>query len=583
MINPLWKGKINLQDLAEPKTDQGKVTFQSVHSVSSYDEFKLVMIKGVKDKESPITINFNPARASYEVQQWNDSFWGTTSEPSPVNSDLFKDFSCLVWNWTSLNWDWFSDQQQPNMCGKVVYDITYDYDAAQEEELEEGLFTTVQQIISPNMDIATKEKTIHDWIVNHVDYDNSTLTGDDGMGYTDYGAFFNGLAVCEGYARLTNRMLYMAGIPNLIVSGNATNSLYSDPSGHAWNMVKLNNDWYQLDVTWDDYGQYGDYTVYYDYYNVTDKVMSGDATASHIWDKTAYPQASQIFDASKYQGMTIDDNQCSIFRPDLCKNELDCIKIDGTWNGNYCIINQPGQLPDQLPVIDSFTSDITSGPVSLAVTFKCQAHDTDGSITAYQWDFDNDGTIDQITTDNTAYHVYSSVGTYQSICYAVDNTGKKTATDSIKITVNDNTDFQCPAAQSCLNFEVLNCDSSNICKQDNLFYKDDTLKLKLNIDSQTADPLKRVDLYVALMFPDGSFWFLTPNAIALWNGGSILSNMAYKQNIEQNSQSFLLLNFTVPQGMTGTYTVYAVFEKAGEALNLSSLLSNLAYRQIICK
>ncbi len=573
IINPLWEGRLNLRPSAGAETKQKQGSFQSVqNTVSSYDEFKLALIKGMKERQSPITIYFNPSRSYSEVQQWNDSFWGTSSTPSPKESDLFHDVPWLIYDWTDLNWNWFSDAQ--NFVTKLTYDITFDYDAVKEKELETGLLTTLQQIISPDMDIATIEKTIHDWIVNHVDYDNATLTGNDDMGYTDYSAFIRGLAVCGGYSRLTSRMLFMAGISNLIAVGNVTSSADS----HAWNMVKLDNDWYQLDVTWDDYGLYGDYTIYYDYYNITDNKMSVD----HIWDKTAYPQAVQIFDAGKYQGM-IENDQCSVFRPYLCSSEIDCIKINGTWNGSYCTINQS---PDKPPVIDSFTSDITSGFVSLNVVFICQAHDTGGTIIAYQWDFNNDGIIDQTTADNSVDHTYTSIGTYQAVCYAVDNVGQKVSTGLIKITVNDNINLTCPVTQSCLNFELINCNSSNNCKESNIFYKDNKLQLKLNINPQSSDPLKQVDLYVGILSPDGTLWFLTSdpsNPVAVWNGGVISPDMAYRQNIKQSGQSLALLNFTVNQGLSGIYTVYALFEGAGESLDLSSLLSNLAYMQIIFK
>ena len=425
----------------------------------------------MSERQSSITIYFNPSRSYSEVQQWNDSFLGTSSQPTPKESDLFNDVPWLIYDWTDLNWNWVSNGQ--NLVNKIIYDITYDYDAVKEKELEKGLLTTLQQIISPDMDIITRERTIHDWIVNHVDYDNATLTGNDDLGYTDYSAFVKGTAVCEGYSRLTSRMLFMAGIPNLIVSGTATGE------GHSWNMVELNNDWYQLDTTWDDLGVYGDHTIYYDYYNITDDAMSAD----HAWDETAYPNALQTFDASQYQGIKNND-QCSIFQPNLCNNEIDCIKIDGTWDNGVCTVNE----------------DMAS---------------------------------------------------------------------------------QCPVTQSCLQFESSICDSSNNCKQTDVFHKNDKFKIKLNIDAQNSNISEHVDLYVGIMCPDGTLLFLTPNSLVVWNGETIESSLAYKQDIEQTSQDFTLFNFTVPQGFKGAYKFYALFEKAGKPLDLSSLLSNLAYKEIV--
>ena len=41
------------------------------------------------------------------------------------------------------------------------------------------------------------------------------------------------------------------GIDNVIVIGTGTNSS-GQTENHAWNYVKLNEDWYAVDITWDD-------------------------------------------------------------------------------------------------------------------------------------------------------------------------------------------------------------------------------------------------------------------------------------------------------------------------------------------
>lgn len=41
------------------------------------------------------------------------------------------------------------------------------------------------------------------------------------------------------------------GVENTIVIGTATNSR-NETESHAWNYVKLKENWYAIDVTWDD-------------------------------------------------------------------------------------------------------------------------------------------------------------------------------------------------------------------------------------------------------------------------------------------------------------------------------------------
>ncbi len=95
--------------------------------------------------------------------------------------------------------------------------------------------------------------------------------------HTPYGAF-NGDAVCEGYATAAKLMLNELGIPCDIQNGVCT-----DGGGHAWNLVKLKGQWYQMDVTWNDGSKQRT-----DYLLVTDAYMK----KSRSWDESDYPKSA---------------------------------------------------------------------------------------------------------------------------------------------------------------------------------------------------------------------------------------------------------------------------------------------------
>ena len=90
---------------------------------------------------------------------------------------------------------------------------------------------------------------------------------------------------------------------------------------------------------------------------------------------------------------------------------------------------------NQSPVIDSFSASPTSGEAPLTVTFTCTAHDPDGTIASYQWDFDGNGTADTTTATNTTSYTYYTVGTYQAKVTVVDNYGAETTSVPVTITV----------------------------------------------------------------------------------------------------------------------------------------------------
>ncbi len=93
-------------------------------------------------------------------------------------------------------------------------------------------------------------------------------------------------------------------------------------------------------------------------------------------------------------------------------------------------------LPNQDPAIDSFTSDVLSGDAPLTVNFTCTAHDPDGSISEYRWDFDGDSRTDRITATGSVSYSYQTEGQYAATCIAVDDDGATATSQAVNITVN---------------------------------------------------------------------------------------------------------------------------------------------------
>ena len=56
--------------------------------------------------------------------------------------------------------------------------------------------------------------------------------------------------MCAGYAKAYQLILNRMGIECGYITGNAVNDMVSGP--HAWNYVRLDGNYYQVDVTWDD-------------------------------------------------------------------------------------------------------------------------------------------------------------------------------------------------------------------------------------------------------------------------------------------------------------------------------------------
>ena len=89
-----------------------------------------------------------------------------------------------------------------------------------------------------------KVKYIHDYITENCSY----LTGmDDSYNSTAYGCLVEKKANCEGYSKAFNLLASEAGLRSVVVIGRTDKD-----ENHAWNQVRVNGEWYNIDVTWDD-------------------------------------------------------------------------------------------------------------------------------------------------------------------------------------------------------------------------------------------------------------------------------------------------------------------------------------------
>ncbi len=157
--------------------------------------------------------------------------------------------------------------------------LAYRETAAQSAYVHKRVAAALKQITTQGMNDHLKVKAIHDWVVRTLKYD-TTLSK-----FTAYEGLKTGSTVCQGYALLTYDMLKQAGFETTIVEG------YVRGQAHAWNMVKLDGKWYQLDTTWDDpVPDLGDHGVT-TYYLVSDQQLKQD----HTWKTANYPQATTFY------------------------------------------------------------------------------------------------------------------------------------------------------------------------------------------------------------------------------------------------------------------------------------------------
>lgn len=138
-----------------------------------------------------------------------------------------------------------------------------------------------------------RELALHDWMIGWAEYDPGALDhhpSGEPMPDNDnpYGFLTGKKGICLGYATTFQLLMDLCGIECVTVRGTS----HAGTADHAWNMVRLEDDWYCVDVTWDDPVSSYDVPVQsalaHRYFNVTSEHMRQN---DHQWEEGGVPEA----------------------------------------------------------------------------------------------------------------------------------------------------------------------------------------------------------------------------------------------------------------------------------------------------
>lgn len=153
-------------------------------------------------------------------------------------------------------------------------------------------------------------KVLHDYIVNNVEYD-VTLKNENA-----YSAIKNGSSTCQGYSLLFYKLLAEAGIKSRYITGTGISA--KDTGPHGWNIVKIGDIWYNIDVTWDDpvylNGSSKNRQIKYDYF----LKGSSNFDSSHVRDEKFLAQEF----LAKYPTSETDFNRKNDVKMSEVKEEI---------------------------------------------------------------------------------------------------------------------------------------------------------------------------------------------------------------------------------------------------------------------
>ena len=190
---------------------------------------------------------------------------------------------------------------QPNKDDMSIYDTSAiraawekdepDQLSREDRKIYDAAQKVLKKVLKDGMSDYEKEFAIYNWVVNNVNYDwthQDIRKGTPRVSFQPYGGLVNRKAVCLGYATTFQLLCDLAGVECITVPGAA----FESREDHGWNMVRLNGEWYCVDVTWDanareqaGRGKPEDWN----YFNVTSDDM---ADSDHQWDYANTPEAT---------------------------------------------------------------------------------------------------------------------------------------------------------------------------------------------------------------------------------------------------------------------------------------------------
>ena len=153
------------------------------------------------------------------------------------------------------------------------------------KKAKEKFNKTVDKIVDGAPKNATDyelELYVNNYLVDNCVYDKEAAESEEIEGHENdaYGALVEKKAVCEGYSRAFQLLCNRLGVDCISISGSG------DGESHAWNNVRLDGEWYEVDVTWNDTDGDTEFPIY-DYFNLPSDEFSESHSTSPLYSETS--------------------------------------------------------------------------------------------------------------------------------------------------------------------------------------------------------------------------------------------------------------------------------------------------------
>lgn len=274
-----------------------------------------IMYKALTDNETTVSFEYPESFGAYD-------------EIIEIAESVLADHPEIFWITGQYN-----VQQSVSLTGFGDYTVTFKpFDYWKYSNDREKYINELDEKVTEIAGMAKKYdskfdqvKFVHDYLCKNIEYDYDVLElpTDDfysekcRFSHSAYGALVKNKCVCSGYSKGFQIVMNRLGYDCAYIIGYAG-------GGHAWNLLKIDGEYYWMDLTWDEYGEDLKDAVRHSYFGIPSNIM----LKTHLPE--SFPPVPECT-ATKYE-------YCSHYESDFSEFNLDdVIKAVGNQSDEHVI------------------------------------------------------------------------------------------------------------------------------------------------------------------------------------------------------------------------------------------------------
>ncbi len=237
-----------------------------------------------------------------------------------TSDELIETMNCVYNDHPELFWLNTSYQYGYNSSNEIVkVQLSYGISKSNLDSAKTAYNNAIENIVSGASSYESEieiELYVHDAICELATYNSNAE-----LNQSAYSALVNGSTVCAGYARAFQNVCQELGLTCYYLTGTA------DGGDHAWNIISIDGNFYNVDLTWDDSISESYGSSVYTYFNLTDSEIGVDhsrstlsanlpaCTSTEMSYTNVYGTTIEIDDIDNQSGNQLTDGNFTIHAP----------------------------------------------------------------------------------------------------------------------------------------------------------------------------------------------------------------------------------------------------------------------------